>query len=147
MGASSHLGGDVTTGTSAGGRVTGHKQTPPIPRRDFDVSHDSLRGVVDPVSATYALLMDRPVGRACGRRLDIFDGTRLSRITVGARKASGDGWQCSGVYLRVAGYPPGKMAEQTRFPFTLFYDEVDGMMRVREFRTDSIVGDAVARRR
>lgn len=131
----------------SGGRITGHKQTPPIPRRPFDVTHSSLRGVVDPVSATYALIMDRPVGQACGRRLDIFDGTRQFRITVGERKASGSGWQCSGVYLRVAGYPPGKMAEQTRFPFTIFYDEVDGMMKVREFRTDSIVGNAVARRR
>ena len=130
-----------------GGRVTARNLDPDKPSRPYDVDISGLRGVMDPVSAAYTLLVDQPVGKACGRRLDVFDGSRLFRISVGARQQNGEGWRCSGEYLRVAGYSPKQMQKKRRYAFTLYYTEQGGMMRLQEFRTDSIVGDAVAKRR
>ena len=114
--------------------------------QNMDVA--ALSGMMDPVSAAYALLLDQPVGRACDRVFNVFDGSRHFRISVGKRQADGAGrWKCTGVYLRVAGYSPSQMQKKSRYPFTLFYEERNGVMRLMEFRTDSIVGDAVARRR
>ena len=130
-----------------GGRIASRDINPPKKKRKWDVDPSTLSGMMDPVSAAYALLTDQPTDRACDRNLEVFDGTRHFRIAIGARKKNGKGWRCDGTYRRVAGYSPNQMKKQKSFAFSLFYDTAGEAMRLREFRTDSIVGNAVARRR
>jgi len=122
--------------------------TPPRKRkRPYDIDPTAQRGTLDPVSAAVALLPDRPAGRACGRVIEIFDGTRRSRITIGALRELDGKIRCAGVYERVSGYSPRSMREQTRFNFMLNYRRVDGMMQVMRIEMETTLGRAVARRR
>ncbi|NNU79955.1 DUF3108 domain-containing protein [Halovulum dunhuangense] len=121
--------------------------TPVRKPRPFDIVPQEQRGVLDPISAAFAVLADQPVGAACDRGIEIYDGRRRSRLVIGPRQARGEGFVCSGTYSRVAGYSPGQMAEKVDFPFTIHYREANGQMRVMAIETDSVIGKAVARRR
>lgn len=121
--------------------------TPTRKTRSYDAPLSAGAGALDPVSATFALLQDNPVGEACGRTVQIFDGTKRSRIRVGARQKSGEGWRCAGTYTRIKGWRAKDMAEKTNFSFTLRFAETGGIMRVTAFETQSLFGKVVARRR
>lgn len=130
----------------SGGTPTEVSFDPAKPPRPFDIDPRAQKGTLDPASATYALLRDLPAAAGCARTVDIFDGTRRSRITVGAERPVRGGLQCDGVYTRIAGYPPDEMAEQVNFPFRMVYRQVGDMLQVERFETDSIMGSVVARR-
>lgn len=115
--------------------------------RKHDVAFANQRGTLDPISASYAVLMPLPADKACGRTLEIYDGSKRSRIIVGQPQTSGAQVVCSGVYRRVAGFSPKQMSEKVDFPFTVTYDAVDGMLTVNSIQLDSVIGRAVMRRR
>ncbi len=115
-------------------------------KRDYDIDPGAQKNTLDPASATYALLKDRPVAETCAQTVEIFDGTRRSRVVVAARQGDDKGFLCQGVYTRIAGFPADDMAERTRFPFTMYYEVRDGVARMVRFQTTSIVGKVVARR-
>ncbi len=122
--------------------------TPPRKRsRPYDIAHGEQGGTLDPVSAAAALLPDRPAAAACERVIEIFDGTRRSRITLGARQALEGGMRCAGAYERVAGYSPKSMQEQTRFNFVLSYRAVGEVMQLMRIEMETEYGRALARRR
>lgn len=122
--------------------------TPPRKRvRPYDIAFADQRGTLDPISAAAALLPDRPAATACDRVIDIFDGTRRSRIFLGARQALDGGMRCAGVYERIAGYSPKSMREQTRFNFVLRYRAVGEVMQLMQIEMETEYGRALARRR
>ncbi|MEM8870567.1 MAG: DUF3108 domain-containing protein [Pseudomonadota bacterium] len=122
-------------------------QPPRRAPRPWDVTPGSQGGTVDPISASYDILRDHPIGAACDRVIRIFDGARGSQIRIGPRRDEGTNSTCAGVYTRGAGFSPKRLAEQTNFEFVLHFDRSTGMMRVTRFELDSILGQAVARRR
>ncbi|MEO1313784.1 MAG: DUF3108 domain-containing protein [Pseudomonadota bacterium] len=132
----------------AGGTPTGASFSPPRrPAKPWDVAPPSQGGTLDPISAAYDILRDRPVGTACGRSIRIFDGARASQIRIGARRDDGALSSCAGVYSRGAGFSPKRLEEQRDFRFVIYYDRSAGEMQVTRFELDSILGQAVARRR
>lgn len=103
----------------------------------------SQAGKVDPLTLTYALLRDTDREGACTLSLDIFDGHRAARLTLGQPRVEDDGLVCQGVYRRVDGYPPQDLAERQDFPFTITYAPLpDGRLRPMELVLDSLFGTA-----
>lgn len=100
-------------------------------------------GTVDPLSMTYALLRDTDRDQACTLNLKIFDGHRLSQVTVGQPKPDGEGLICTGLYRRLDGYPAEDIAERQDFPFTIAYRPgPEGQLQVTEIVLDSLFGVA-----
>lgn len=130
-----------------GGNPVSVKFSPPRESKQRDVEPRGLKGVLDPISASFSLLDDAPVGEACGRTIKVYDGLKLSKVIIGERRQERGGWACGGVYRRVSGFSRSQMEKQVDFPFTLHYRETDGMMRITRFSVETKVGDAVARRR
>lgn len=116
--------------------------------KPYDVGPEAQRGTVDPISATLSLLRPMPVGQACGKSVDVFDGSKRSRLSVGARQATRDGlFVCNGTYSRIAGFSPKLMAKQENFRFSTFWRERDGMMEVVRFQSQTTFGTVTAIRR
>lgn len=137
----------LTVMTFSGNRPTSVKLTPPKDRRGYDIDPLAQSGTVDPVSASFLLLRDRPMEMACNQKIEIFDGTKRSRITLGTKQATEDGYVCQGEYRRLAGFSPRQMEKQSRFGFKLFLREENGMAVVEKFHTESVAGTVVAIRR
>lgn len=121
---------------------------PPRTPKPYDARPAKQAGTLDPISATLALLQAQPVGKACNKTVDVFDGSKRSRLTLGPRQAARGGkFVCAGIYSRVEGFSPKLMARRVNFPFSVTFVEVDGMMRVDRFSTDTTFGRVVAIRR
>ena len=100
-------------------------------------------GTVDPLSMTYALLRDIDRDRACTLNLKVFDGHRLSHVSLGQPQPDGEGLVCTGLYRRLDGYPAEEIAERQDFPFTIAYTPgPDGQLQVTEIVLDSLFGVA-----
>ncbi|WP_161860523.1 DUF3108 domain-containing protein [Algicella marina] len=116
--------------------------------RDYDAAPSAQSGTLDPISATLSLLRPMPVGEACGKRVEVFDGSKRSRLSVAARQPARDGlFVCNGTYSRISGFSPKLMAKQVNFPFSIFWRETNGMMEVVRFQTDTTFGTVSAIRR
>lgn len=109
----------------------------------FDLDPATQGGTIDPLTAMYATLRDVPAAEACNLNLDLFDGRRRSRVTLGPPTPRDGALLCAGEYRRVAGFPPRDMEEKTRFPFTLRLEPAEGgLMRVVRVEMDTIYGSA-----
>jgi hypothetical protein len=105
-------------------------------------------GTVDPLTAMYAALRDRPADSACDLRLVLFDGERRSQVVLAKPEARDGGLVCAGEYRRLEGFSAEDIAERTRFPFTLrLAPGPDGLMQVVEVRAETLFGRAVMARR
>jgi hypothetical protein len=105
----------------------------------------SLTNVVDPLTGLYAILRDTAMDDVCTLDLSMFDGHRVSRVTLSGPRQTDDGLECSGVYRRVAGYPPKDLAERQSFPFTVVYSAEDagaGRLHAKMLTMDSLFGPA-----
>ncbi|MDO9639939.1 MAG: DUF3108 domain-containing protein [Pseudotabrizicola sp.] len=101
------------------------------------------RGAVDPLTGFYAVLRDVVPETACRLDLRMFDGHRISRVTLSQPVPGEGGLTCQGVYRRIDGYPPQDLAERATFPFVLRYTAgADGRLRVAEVSMDSLFGPA-----
>lgn len=110
--------------------------------RPWDIDPAGQKGTVDPLTAMFATLRDVAPGQECKVNVNMFDGRRATKLTLGGRAEKGSTVTCSGEYRRVAGFSPDDMAEKTRFPFTLTYEPVGDKMRVVEVAMDTIYGKA-----
>jgi len=97
-------------------------------------------GALDPLSALMMLLRDQGTTAPCNQTLTVYDGARLSRLSVGAARRAGDPARCSGEYQRLDGYRAEELADRARFPFTLHYRRVDGEWRLTEADASSLYG-------
>lgn len=117
------------------------------PPRENEPAPGEQAGTLDPVSAGFALLRDGPAERMCATSVDVFDGSRRSRLKLGARQPAQGGFTCSGTYARIKG-EPHSLSSQTEFPFTLtFSQDANGMARAQRIQTSTSFGRATLERR
>jgi hypothetical protein len=104
-------------------------------------------GALDPVSAGFALLRDAAPDEICDTSLDVFDGSRRSRLSLAEPVPADGGFTCAGVYARLEG-EAHTMSAGGSYPFTLvFVPNGDGLMRLERVETRTRFGPAVIRRR
>jgi hypothetical protein len=104
-------------------------------------------GTLDPVSAGFAVLRDRAPERLCNTSVEIFDGSRRSRLAVGPAVRAEDGLVCTGSYARLEG-EAHSLSSQREFPFQLLFRENgDGLAQLERIETRTKFGLAVLERR
>lgn len=121
---------------------------PAYRQRPWELDPADQRGTADPLTAGLLLLQPEPAEALCDRSVDIFDGRRRSRITLGAPVRTGDRVACPAVYERIAGFSPKMMRRQTRWDAAVvFAVRPDGRGEVQEISLETGFGLAVVRRR
>ncbi|MSU89743.1 DUF3108 domain-containing protein [Rhodobacteraceae bacterium 2CG4] len=131
----------------SGGVPVAAELVPPTEYPQYAIEPRSMAGSLDPVSAAWTFLRDAPAGEACGRSATVYDGSRSFQVTLQARRQAGDLWVCNGAYTREGGFSPRKLAEQKVFPFTVYFRERDGIMRLARLEVATTFGTARATRR
>ena len=148
QGAHKNRGGARNTVMSfSGNRPSAVKITPQRDSRKYDVDPLAQSGTVDPVTASFMLLRDRPLEQACNQRVEMFDGAKRTRISLGKRQKTDEGWVCNGVYERLAGFSSRALEKQRRFSFTIYLSEQGELAVVDKFVTQSTAGKVVAVRK
>jgi hypothetical protein len=84
-------------------------------------------GTLDPVSASFVLLRDGPAEAICRTSVDVFDGSRRSRITLGAPQREEGQLVCNGSYERLQG-EENTFNTRASYGFRLVYSEPGGGM-------------------
>lgn len=114
---------------------------PPRPPAVQEIAPVTQGGTVDPLTALYMVLRDVPRAGACDLRLTLFDGRRRSQVVLGPAETSGGRIACAGEYRRLQGFTDADMAEKSRFPFRLTYDDAGGgLVHVTEISMDTLYG-------
>jgi hypothetical protein len=104
-------------------------------------------GTLDPVSAGFAVLRDVPPERLCDTTVDVFDGSRRSRLSIASAQRGEDGYVCAGTYARLEG-EAHTLSSQREFPFQLlFRDNGRGLAQLERIETRTNFGLAVMQRR
>ncbi len=112
------------------------------PPRSSAPEPSSQAGTLDPVSASFALLRDMPAGEICRKSVDVFDGSRRSRITLGTPQADGGDLICNGSYERLEGEGNSFNASSS-YGFRLIYQQgADGTARLDRIETRTDFGMA-----
>ena len=118
-----------------------------VPPRDNSADPAEQGGTLDPVSTAFRLFRDAPKASVCDVTVDMFDGSRRSRLKVGPAKAAGQVLTCEGSYARMKGESLGSL-DKNVFPFTLtFAVGPDGVARVQKIEAPTNFGTAVVARR
>ena len=122
-------------------------RTPP-PRKPpkFAADPGKQGGTVDPMTAAYAILRDRPADLACDLAIQMFDGRRRADIRLVGGEAVPGGLSCRGEYRRVEGFSPEELAEKPVWPFTVSYRAAGGVLQVEEVRVPTTFGAVRIRR-
>lgn len=104
-------------------------------------------GTLDPVSAGFAVLRDTTVDALCDTTVDVFDGSRRSRLRLSEPVATEGGYFCAGAYSRIEG-EAHSMSDQKEYPFRLFFSpNGEGLVQLERLETDTRFGRAVLTRR
>lgn len=104
-------------------------------------------GTVDPVTAGFRLLGRQPAGTVCGTSLDVFDGSRRSRLVLGKPVASGREITCDGTFARLEG-EAHTLSSAREAPFRLVFARAgEDMAEIRRVETSTKFGTAVLQRR
>lgn len=118
-----------------------------VPPRGSAPDPATQGGTLDPVSAGLALLGDARPGAVCDASVDVFDGSRRSRFSLGAPVAKDGSLVCMGAYSRIEG-EAHSMSKQREFPFEVTFREGgDGVARLERVETRTQFGKAVLERR
>jgi hypothetical protein len=118
-----------------------------VPQRKRPADPAKAEGALDPVSAGFALLRDNAPDAICDRTVEVFDGSRRSRLTIGKPTAEGEGFVCAGTYVRVEG-EAHTMSDGPDYPFTLvFGPKGEGQVKLERIETQTRFGRAVVSRR
>ena len=105
-------------------------------------------GTLDPLSALFSVLRDRPPGAVCGRQLIMFDGRRRSSLTLGPAQDTGDGVACDGEYRRLQGFTDEELSRHRAFEMQLFFaPNAAGLQQSRRIAVQSVYGLATLDRR
>lgn len=119
-----------------------------VPPRKFQPDPERVYGALDPVSAGFALLRDKAPGEVCNAEVEVFDGSRRSKLTVGKPAAVEGGLVCRGTYARIEGEAHSISETQASYPFTLtFVPAAGGQVTLDRIETQTRFGTAVISRR
>ncbi|MDJ0858872.1 MAG: DUF3108 domain-containing protein [Dinoroseobacter sp.] len=123
--------------------------SPPEDPGPFAVDPAKQAGTVDPMTAIWAALRDRPRDQVCALDLVVFDGDKRSGIRLRNPRENADGTiTCQAEYRRIAGWSPEKLAERKSFPFTMTYTKkADGIWQVARAVSETRYGTAELTRR
>lgn len=117
------------------------------PPRSHAPDPTQVVGAIDPISAAFALLRDNAADAICDTSVDVYDGSRRSRLSLGEPKAASGSVTCAGVYARLEG-EAHSFSPQTEYPFTLtFAPKGDGQVQLERIETQTRFGLAVVTRR
>ncbi len=117
---------------------------PPREKDPKRIDASTQKGTIDPLTALYATLKDVNLEEMCKLELQLFDGKHKSHVKLSSYKKDGDLFLCYGEYVRLAGFRPEQMAEKTRFPFNIFYEEISkNTFRIKKIIAETIHGTAV----
>ncbi|KAB7616168.1 DUF3108 domain-containing protein [Amylibacter sp. SFDW26] len=117
-------------------------------RRDYDLTPSKQTGTIDLLSSAYLTFKTATPETLCNSRRKMFDGRRLSELSLGKPKISGTTATCNGNYKRLAGFSPDKMKKKVNFPFSVRYEQNDdGTYRFQEFTADASIGKIRATRK
>jgi hypothetical protein len=118
-----------------------------VPPRGSAPDPATQGGTLDPVSAGLALLGDAAPDTVCDASVDVFDGSRRSRLSLGAPVAKDGALTCKGAYSRIEGEAQS-MSSRREFPFEVTFREGgDGIARLERVETRTQFGKAVLERR
>lgn len=118
-----------------------------VPPRASAPDPSGVVGALDPVSAGLALLGESDPEAICDAEIEVFDGSRRSRLKVSEPAAGDGGLTCAGVYARIEG-EAHSLSSQREYPFTLtFLPAGDGTVRLERIETQTRFGPAVVSRR
>jgi uncharacterized protein DUF3108 len=116
------------------------------PPRDSAPDPADQGGTLDPVSAGFRLLRSAPPDRICATTVDVFDGSRRSRLKLAAPAKSDAGLVCEGTFARIEG-EAHSMADLREFPFRLvFVPNGGGLYRLERIEAPTNFGQAVLTR-
>ena len=103
-------------------------------------------GTLDPISAAFAILRDRPGAELCDETLMVFVGSRVSRLRLDPPVARDGGYSCAGAYSRIEG-EAHTLSSQREFAFQLIFVTDGGLARLDRVETRTNFGLAVLERR
>ncbi len=132
----------------SGSGPTAVSAEPAFKPKPWSIAPGDQRGAVDPLSAILHALAPASAGEACNRRIEAFDGEHRFAFEFGPPQVSGDTLTCEGAYIRVAGFNPRKMEQQSRMPLRLsLAKRPDGLYQVVELTSEIKYGVVVMRLR
>lgn len=105
-------------------------------------------GTIDPLSAAFVMLRDAPQEEICGKSVEVFDGSRRTRMALGAPSSQSGLILCAGTYSRLEG-EAHSLSNQRAFDFTIaFRVNSEGIAELDRLETRTRFGRAsLARRR
>jgi hypothetical protein len=103
-------------------------------------------GTLDPVSAGFRLFRSAPAEEVCDTTVDVFDGSRRSRLRLAKPAKDGEALVCAGTFARIEG-EAHSMADLREFPFRLvFGPDGGGRYRLERIEAPTNFGQAVLSR-
>ncbi len=116
-------------------------------RGPYAVTPAQQKGAVDPLTAMFMVLRDQSEDEVCRIRQRIFDGERLTEVSLTNKSSRGGKIICSGLFRRVAGYSPEDLSERSQFRLTVTYEPAGELLRATRMQADTIYGKARIQRR
>ena len=108
----------------------------------------ALQGdAVDPLTALWLLMQDRPEADLCTLDISYFDGERRVQLVTEAPRPVEKGMACTGHYIRQGGFSEKALEEGHAFGFTLIYRPEDTLWEVARIEVDTGRGPALLIRR
>lgn len=119
-----------------------------VPPRESAPEPAKQGGTLDPVSAGFRLFRTAGADAICDARVDVFDGSRRSRLSIAKPKPGADGLLvCDGTFARIEG-EAHSMADLREFPFALVFGPAgDGLYQLERIEAPTNFGNAVLTRR
>ncbi len=132
----------------AGGvpRITGGTVAAKVASDPDALDPRAQTGSVDPLTALYGVLRDRPLPGLCDYSVIIFDGARRAALTMSGGRDEGGRVTCTGAYTRLAGFSASEMRRQSAYPFSITYSPVGDVMQPQTLTVHSGYGTAVLTR-
>lgn len=132
----------------SGGIPTVSEDPPRSKPRKYAVAPSTQAGSLDPLTAIFALLRDRPKALACDLDFQLYDGARSSRVVMSKARPDGTAMTCTGTYTRLAGYSPSDMKKRNNWVVTTQYEAGSGgTMEVETLSFSTDLGGIRLRRR
>ncbi|MFX0544087.1 DUF3108 domain-containing protein [Roseovarius sp. S1116L3] len=123
-------------------RITGGSVAAEVAQDPGALDPATQGGTVDPMTALWGVLRDRPLQGLCSYDVTIFDGQRRARLAMTGRRDGAGQVICTGAYTRLAGFSASEMKRQSIYPFAVTYTPTGTLMRAQALTVKSAYGTA-----